>query len=227
MRILHCSDLHASASAYQWVIKQSPNYDLVCLTGDLLNLNPYRLPAGQIERVIADLSQIKTPLAICSGNHDNFAAYDSRLTDARWLQELRRAGVWMDGDRFEIESHRFRIFPWMGIVPVIAASEEIWLMHAPPDLSPTSIVRGGVDFGDFSLGELCRSGGGPHLVLSGHVHDRVAWSAKIGRTWSLNPGCDLDATIPNHIVIDLSRGHAAFHGSAESLGSARTVVPLT
>ena len=227
MRILHCSDLHASESAFQWVIKQSLNYNLVCLTGDLLDLNPYRLPAGQIERVISYLNLIKVPLAICSGNHDNFGAYDDRLVGARWMQNLRRPTVWLDGDRFEIGGHRFRAFPWMSMVPATADADEIWLMHAPPDLSPTSIVRGGVDFGDFALGELCRSGAGPCLVLSGHVHERVRWIAKIGRSWSLNPGCEPDATIPNHIVIELSRGHATFHGSAESLGSARAVVPLT
>jgi Icc-related predicted phosphoesterase len=227
MRILHCTDLHASDAAYCWLINQSSRYDLVCLSGDSLDLNPYRLPEGQIERVVARINQITVPVAICSGNHDNFPAYDGRLADARWMQGLKRPMLWMDGEKFEIEGHRFRIFPWMGAVPPSADQDEIWLMHAPPDLSPTSIVRGGVDFGDFSLGELCRSSAGPRLILSGHVHDRVSWIAKIGRTWCLNPGCDPKASVPNHIAIDLSRSHAVFYGSAESLGRAEPNVRLT
>ena len=226
MRILHCADLHASDTAYRWLIEQSAGYDLVCLAGDLLDLNPHRLPAGQIERVIAHLGQIEAPLAICSGNHDSFGAYDARLADAVWLQELRRPGVWVDGDSFVMAGHCFRLFPWMAAVPTAASPDEIWLMHAPPDLSPTSIVRGGVDYGDFALGELCRSGAGPCMILSGHVHERRQWIAKIRRTWSLNPGGELESVIPNHIVIDLARGQAVFHGSAESLGSARSIVPL-
>src|SRR5690606_10632086 len=113
-----------------------------------LDLNPYRLPSGQIERVVAHIKRIKVPLAMCSGNHDNFGAYDDRLVAAKWMQALRRPMLWLDGDKFEIEGHRFRVFPWMSQVPAIADADEIWLMHAPPDLSSTSIVRGGVDFGD-------------------------------------------------------------------------------
>jgi len=227
MRILHCTDLHASDAACRWIVEQSPGYDLVCLSGDLLDLNPYRLPAGQIERVVARIRQITVPVAICSGNHDHFAAYDDRLADAKWMQDLRRPLLWLDGDIFEIEGYRFRVFPWMGAVPPAAGPDEIWLMHAPPDLSPVSLARGGGDFGDFALGELCRSGAGPRLVLSGHVHDRVSWVSKVGRTWCLNPGCDPGAEIPHHIVIDLSRSRAVFNGPAGAPGDAQPVARLS
>jgi len=38
MKILHVSDLHSIAAWFDWLIAESPNYELVCLTGDILNL---------------------------------------------------------------------------------------------------------------------------------------------------------------------------------------------
>lgn len=214
MRILHCSDLHADDASFHWLVEQSERFDLVCLTGDLLDMNPYRLPPGQIDRVVGYIRQITAPVAICSGNHDNFSGDDPRLVDAAWLQELRGPRVWVDGDRFAWCGQKFRVFPWIASIPASASPDEIWLIHAPPDLSPTSIVRGGPGFGDFELGELCRSEAGPRLVLSGHVHDRQAWCAKIGRTWSLNPGRPNSAGSPNYISIRIDHEMVANFGTA-------------
>ena len=209
MHILHCTDLHANDRWYRWLAEESPRYDLVCLTGDLLDLNLYRSTDGQLERVMAHLQKIERPLAICSGNHDSVAGADLRLHHAAWLQALRREDLWIDGDRFEFGGFSFRCIPWQGLLPN-ASPDEVWLIHSPPDRVPTGIVRGGAGFGDSIFGEQCRAGLGPRLALSGHVHEPQSWRVKVGRTWSLNPGCEEKSDRPRHIVIDLTRNRLIY-----------------
>lgn len=102
--------------------------------------------------------------------------------------------------------HVFRCIPWGRPLPE-AGPDEAWLIHSPPD-EATGISRGGAGFGSFELGELCRAGRGPGFALTGHVHDPQSWFAKVGRTWSFNPGFSEGASQPNRIEIDLTRGVA-------------------
>lgn len=219
MQILHSSDFHSNDQWYRWLINESEKYDLVCLAGDQIDLNPHRLPGAQADRVLAHLRQLQCPLAVCSGNHDGMEGPESRLVDAAWLRELRAPNVWVDGDTFTLGGHRFRVLGWQSPLQV-AAPGELWISHCPPDLCPTGIVRGGVDFGDFELGELARSGLGPRVPMSGHCHDRQRWCAKVGRTLSLNPG-RFHGPWPAHIVIDLDRNIASYFGPEAAAGGSR------
>jgi predicted phosphodiesterase len=212
MRILHCADFHANDRWFHWLIQESQRSDLVCIAGDLLDLNPYRSINGQMEKVTSHLKRIGVPLALCSGNHDSVAGGGARLEHAAWLRDLRRENVWVDGDQFELGGHRFRCVPWLS-QEIEAGLDEIWLIHSPPDRTRTGIARGGADFGDFTFGEQCRAGLGPWLALSGHTHDPQSWYARVGRTWSLNPGCAEGQQLPRHIVIDLDRSLAIWNGS--------------
>lgn len=215
MRLLHCADLHGNDRWFDWLIKESPRFDLVCIAGDLLDVSPCRPIGDQLEMVPAYLRKVMVPLAICSGNHDCLAGGGARLEHAAWLQELRGPGVWVDGDQFELGGFGFRCIPWMS-QELVAGVEEIWVVHSPPDQTRTGIVRGGADFGDFALGELCRSGLGPRLALSGHVHDPQAWHARVGRTWSLNPGYQERGNVPRHIEVELDRSRAFWHGGNDT-----------
>ena len=208
MRILHVSDLHSADAHFEFVTEVCQYFDLVCLTGDLLDLNARHPVGDQIERVLAHLGTIPVPLAICSGNHDSEASLGPQLERAAWLKEARRKNVWIDGDSFKMGSHAFRCIPWNGTLPEDGANE-IWLIHAPPDETPTGISVGGAGWGDFEFGELCRAGRGPRLALSGHVHCPQRWYAKAGRTVSLNPGRPDTASTLNYIGLDLARGVAA------------------
>ena len=212
MRVLHCSDLHANDRWFRWLIGESRHSDLVCLSGDILDLNAYRSTEGQLERVMVHLQAIEAPLAICSGNHDSVAGEDTRFQHAQWLQELRRENLWVDGDSFELNGVRFRCLAWQGSLPK-AAQDEVWIIHSPPDRTPTGIARGGAGFGDSMFGELCRAGMGPRIAVSGHVHEPQAWWAKVGRTWCLNPlGPENNGSErPSHIVIDLEAGVAVLN----------------
>ena len=204
MRILHCSDLHASTDRLAWVSRECRRFDLVAITGDVLDLNAHRPIGDQIDRVLRQLRTFSTPTCLCSGNHDVLEGSGSRLKNAFWLKEARRRNVWVDDDIFTMGGRVFRCIPWGGLLPE-AGLEEVWLIHSPPDEAPTGISRGGAGFGSFEFGELCRAGKGPKLALSGHVHDPQSWWARVGRTWSLNPGCSEGAPQPNRIEIDLTR----------------------
>lgn len=66
-----------------------------------------------------------------------------------------------------------------------------------------------------------RSGRGPQLALSGHVHEWQAFAERVGRTWALNPGFRDRGSRPAYNVIDLCRGvafHYAADGECEGLG---------
>ncbi len=208
MKILHVSDLHANERWFQWVVSVSPRFDLVCMTGDLLDLNSQRAVGNQVDTVIAHLRAIRSSLvAVCSGNHDSLPGDTQRLHQARWLKEIRSPNILVDGDRLECGDATFECIGWNAPLPK-AKANSIWLIHAPPDGIGTAIARGGAGFGDLYLAECCRFGSGPALALSGHVHDPVSWHARSGATWSLNPGFASGAACPNHIVVDLGRGSA-------------------
>jgi len=227
MQILHCSDFHANDQWYRWLIKESEKYDLVCLAGDQIDLNPYRSWGSQVDKVVAHLRNVKVPMAVGSGNHDSLEVDDSRLADAAWLQELRRPNVWIDGDQFTMGEHSFRVLGWSSPLPAAASLSEIWINHCPPEKCATGIVRGGVDFGDFELGDLCRDQFriAPRILLGGHCHDRQRWWAKIGRTWSFNPG-RFAGPWPSHIVLDLERNTASYFAPDAGASSGPTTISL-
>ncbi|MBI2518160.1 MAG: metallophosphoesterase family protein [Opitutae bacterium] len=213
MRILHCSDFHGNKRWFDWLVDEAANYDLVCLTGDHLDLFNYHQLGDQLSMINATLRRITTPLALCSGNHDSFSGgppVDSRLFQAKWLREVRRPGVWIDGDQFELFGQNLRCVGWNAQVSS-AAGNEIWLFHAPPAHSLVSAGIDGSEAGDEILGEICRAGNGPGIVLSGHQHDPRRWACRIGHTWCFNPGYDRNGACPNHISIDTASWSAVLY----------------
>lgn len=207
--ILHVSDFHANINWYRWLVRVSSNFELVCLTGDMLDLNPQRPQAEQLDVIVPLLQTVGAPLAVVSGNHDSLPGSGPRLAPGAWLKEVRGQNRWIDGDSFELGCNKYVCVPWLGSYPK-AGPEDIWLSHVPPD-SATGISKGGAGWGSFDLGEACRSNNGPCLALSGHVHDPQSWRSQVGHTWSLNPGHSGPTERPNHIVIDLDRGIASRH----------------
>jgi predicted phosphodiesterase len=102
MRILHCSDFHGYTEWFNWLAESSADYDLVCLTGDHLDLLNLNWINSQLSTVKATLGRVAVPLALCSGNNDSFSGppAPANLQHATWLTELRRPGLWVDGDGF-------------------------------------------------------------------------------------------------------------------------------
>lgn len=226
MKILHVSDLHSNDRWFEWLVSVSSRFDVVCIAGDLLDINAHRPIGDQVDAVIHHVRAIQSGfVAICSGNHDSLAGAGERLHQAGWLKEIRSPNVFVDGDNLECGKVSFECVGWNAPLPR-AKQNSVWLCHAPPDGTGTAIARGGAGFGDFNLADLCRSGRGPTLALSGHVHDPMSWQARSGATWSLNPGFAADGACPNHIVVDLGRGTAIRNGLAGEADVVRLRGPI-
>ena len=224
MKILHVSDLHARPAWYQWLVEESSRYDLVCLTGDILNLGDVNgVPDEQIHTVLTYLKNIKAPLACVSGNHDllPYPGYDT----AQWLEPLRGEDVFLDRSVFWFRDYKFRCVPWCDPVPQ-NTKEDFWLMHAPPFGARTSTVPGGVSHGCSELRDTCLKGKGPLFVLSGHVHDPLGFWTILHHTISLNPGQGNHRSLPNHIVIDLTK-NTVTHYKATLTGIKPTTFSVT
>jgi Icc-related predicted phosphoesterase len=214
-RLLHISDLHANDAWYRWAERMRTRFGLVVISGDLLDLNAHRPVGDQVPRVKAHLGKLAaSPLALVSGNHDRLPNAGPELVRSQWMQGLRASAVWTDGDAFACAGFTVRCIGWTDPVPDSAGENEVWIVHAPPDGAKTAIARGGVSFGDWDLARVCAENRGPRLLLGGHVHDPVEWCAKVGRTWSLNPGYAEGAEYPNYNIVDLSRGVAMHRRAA-------------
>jgi uncharacterized protein len=211
MRILHCTDFHANEAWFHWLVACSADYSLVCLTGDFLDLLELHRIDDKVRLVLDAVQRAKCAVAVCSGNNDSFtgAPAPTYLHHAAWLAATTRQTVWGDGDVFTLGSTRFRCVGWNSILPK-AGPDEMWLFHAPPARSLPAMDQDSHDVGDEILGEICRAQKGPWIVLSGHQHNPLSWAEKVGQTWCFNPGVTPNASVPNHVVVDLVANTATY-----------------
>lgn len=217
MKILHVSDLHARPAWFKWLIRESSKVDLVCISGDLLDLRVDCFNGSaeaQIKMVLNQLSQLRAPFALCSGNHDSISSRG--VESARWTEPLRKRGGFIDGSVFWFQDYKFRCVPWGEPLPVVAP-EDFWLIHAPPLGVYTSQAMDGSSHGCNELREVCRSAAGPLFALSGHVHSPRRFWGMLGRTISLNPGWRDHPFQPSSIIIDMSN-RTVTHRPAGLLG---------
>ena len=72
MRLLLVSDLHYTLKQLDWVASSAPDYDLVVIAGDLLDISSVVAADAQIAMVLEYLARVAstTQLVVCSGNHD-------------------------------------------------------------------------------------------------------------------------------------------------------------
>jgi Icc-related predicted phosphoesterase len=223
MRILLVSDLHYSLPQLDWVVRRAPEFDLVVLAGDHLDISsPVSLDAQSVV-MLQYFALIKnaTHIAASSGNHDLTGADSHGEQAALWLGEARSAGVPTDGDALRIADTLITICPWwdgpigrenlqdhLAATAAVRPQRWIWVYHWPPLGSPTCWT-GRRDYGDEALGGWIDAYR-PDLVLTGHVHEPPfkptgAWADRIGDTWIFNPGRQI-GPVPTHIEIDLAGG---------------------
>ena len=73
MKILLTADLHFHRPWFDWLQREAPYFDLICIAGDLFDLE---YPSGFLPQMvflydwISDLARRQIPIALCSGNHD-------------------------------------------------------------------------------------------------------------------------------------------------------------
>ena len=72
MRLLLVADLHYSLPQFDWVLEMAPDFDLVVLAGDHLDVSSIVDGSAQSVVIRKYFSRLraKTRLLICSGNHD-------------------------------------------------------------------------------------------------------------------------------------------------------------
>jgi Icc-related predicted phosphoesterase len=227
VRILLVSDLHYTLRQFDWVVETSPEFDLVVLAGDHLDISSSVALDAQIAVVLHYLALLQSTgqLAVSSGNHDLTGADAHGEQAALWLDEARTAGVPTDGDSLLIGDTLITVCPWwdgpVGREAVAAQlardaarrpSTWVWVYHWPPLGSPTCWT-GRQHYGDEALGSWVNEHR-PDVVLTGHVHDppfkpEGGWADRIGETWIFNPGRQM-GPIPTRIELDLDEQRATW-----------------
>jgi Icc-related predicted phosphoesterase len=222
MRILFVADLHYQLKQFDWLMTQAPEFDVVIIGGDLLELASMvelDVQIVVIEKYLQRLSQQKR-LLVSSGNHDGDARSAANESICKWLHEMKAAQLFVDGDSVELDEVLFTICPWWD-GPVSRAELEtllaadaarskkrwVWIHHSPPDQSPVSWA--GKKFGgdEFLVEWIQRYQ--PDLVLSGHIHNapfsaKGSWIDRLGKTWVFNPGKQI-GPCPACLIFDLDK----------------------
>jgi DNA repair exonuclease SbcCD nuclease subunit len=109
MKLLLTADFHYRIHWFRWLIEQAPDFDLVCIAGDLLDMfkAETRLEqAREITRFIRKLADL-VPVAICSGNHDNAGRLVShdRASVYEWFIDLgTHRNIITDGSTRKLEN---------------------------------------------------------------------------------------------------------------------------
>lgn len=209
MRILHLTDLHFRQRWLDWAHVVAANYDLVCISGDLLDMFAPTPLREQIPIVSEWLQSLPAKAAVCSGNHCWWENYKGRDADAeaKWLRRLRSRQLIVDGGSRMVDQHvRVSSAGWTDCYEPREAPLEIVVTHCGPrhvEVAQTDRE----DYGDELL--LIRLRHRRAVVLSGHVHQPRRWCDFVwDRVMCINPGCDFDAQIPRHAIIDVDAGYA-------------------
>ncbi|PTY04581.1 hypothetical protein DB347_17860 [Opitutaceae bacterium EW11] len=202
MKILHVAGLHLRQEWFEWVSGRvaSAHLDLVAVSGDLLDVTSTVPLPKQQEIVRAWIENLRrTPVVICSGNHDG--GLD--------LASLRESGaiVAVDGETWNHDGLRIGVSGW-DTAPVMNC--DILVTHAPP-CGCACAASGDRDHGDLEHADALRGGEGPELILAGHIHQPQRRHCRFP---PIDPFCTVlvpgfcDAPVPNHWVIDTEKKRA-------------------
>jgi Icc-related predicted phosphoesterase len=225
VQILVVSDLHYALRQLDWLVGAAPEFDLVVIAGDSLDVSSSVDSDAQIIVVLHyfELLARAVPLVVSSGNHDLTGADANGEQAALWLDEARNLGVITDGDSIVVDDTLVTICPWWdgpagraAVAAQLAADAArrparwVWVYHWPPLGSPTSWT-GRRHYGDADLVEWIEEHR-PDIVLTGHVHEPPfkpdgSWADRMGDTWVFNPGRQI-GSVPTRIELDLGDGHA-------------------
>lgn len=231
MRILLVSDLHYTLKQYDWVQSVAPEFDVVVIAGDHLDISAVIDGDAQAIVILKYLERLhgKTRLLVSSGNHDLTRADANGEKTARWLAKARAMGIPMDGDVLDVDGTLFTICAYwdgpagraaIGTLLAEAATRPrrqwIWVYHAPPDQTRISWI-GKRFFGDEYLNGWIAEHR-PDLVLCGHIHQSPfrkggSWVDKVGDTWVFNAGRQIGPA-PTHVIIDTTARTAAWSSLA-------------
>jgi Icc-related predicted phosphoesterase len=232
MKILITADLHYRSRWFDWLLEQGPNFDLICIAGDLLDMFDRTPRSDQAREISISLRRLakKTWVAICSGNHDCTGRQVSRdrAPIYEWLAQLdEEPRIVTDGATRVIEDLIVTTLPyhcyqeqksvWLDRGASVRRSRSYdWLVlhHIPPVAYPGSTKE------EAEAAELLAKYQ-PDYILCGHSHQFPyfagrSWSMKIGNATVLIPGQVLSAGYPNHVVLDTKTRDAGWRTSHET-----------
>lgn len=243
MRCLFVADLHYSLPQFDWLLRLAPDFDLVVLAGDALDIASavdFRAQTLVVRKYLERLGRA-TRFMVCSGNHDLDSTDEGGEKVPRWLESVRAQNIPTDGDSVVVEDTLFTICPWWDgplararlMVQLEADAQRrnglrwIWIHHAPPLDSPTS-WSGNRSMGDTDVAHWIAQYR-PDIVVSGHIHQAPfrkggGWVDRIGTTWVFNAGHQFGAP-PTYIMLDTTVGEAVWF-SAMDVQCVRLDVPL-
>jgi len=197
MKILHCSDIHYSKDAINWIEQNRASYDVVCLTGDFLDDRDCAIttPIEQIEFFTKWFDGFEQPLFVCSGNHDYFNGSLS------WLS--RRNGLKGDGTRCLLNGVKFGCISYEDDNFEYYADCDVVLYHVPP--SGTSCAKeNNQNFGCFSVkNALKHSLKNVKYLLCGHVHRPAKHAIRLGNVIVSNAGGIHKNNQASHAIIEV------------------------
>jgi Icc-related predicted phosphoesterase len=227
MKVLLVSDLHYSLKQLDWLVSVGPDYDLVVVAGDSLNISS-SVPLEAQSVVIGQYLNVlgsSTRIALSSGNHDLVGPDENGEQSALWVRGLPTERVSADGESIQVDGHQITICPWwdgpIGREQVQLqlrrdserqAASWIWIYHWPPS-GTTTCWTGRRDYGDSDVRHWIAEYQ-PDLVLTGHVHQSPfaangSWIDRVGSTWVMNAGSQR-GPVPAHIEIDLTLRRATW-----------------
>jgi Icc-related predicted phosphoesterase len=245
MRILATGDVHYDMRQLDWLLERAPEFELVVLVGDLLDISssvPLEAQIPVVLRYLAALGE-RCPTAVCSGNHDLTGTDPDGERAALWLAGAVWPGLVVDNGTLTVGDALVSVWPWWDgpigrarleteltaqfdarAAAAAAGGPErwIWVYHWPPPDLPVSWV-GAKFYGDADLaGWVDRFH--PDLVLTGHVHqspwlDGGSWISTMGPTTIVNAGQQMGPE-PSHVVIDLEAWEATWSSSAGAISAA-------
>jgi predicted MPP superfamily phosphohydrolase len=232
MKLLITADFHFRLHWFRWLIEQAPDFDLICIAGDLLDMfkSETRLEqAREITRLVRELADI-VPVAVCSGNHDNAGPLVShdRASVYGWFIELgTHRNIITDGSTRKLENLIVTTVPYH----CSRQEKSIWLDRGTTIRRQTgrpwivlhhvpAKTGSGVSGEELEAAEVLAAYK-PDYFVSGHDHafpytTGQSWNQKLGESRLLVPGQLLSAPFPNHIKLDTELGELSWHAASET-----------
>lgn len=197
MKILHCTDLHFSRDAINWIDANRASYDVICLTGDFLDDrdNAETSLNEQVTFFTNWFSSFEQPIFVCSGNHDYFKGSLSWLSCAE--------GLYGDGARISIDGIKFGCIGYETDNFETYADCDIVLYHVPPS-SSSCAKSSGVDYGCSDIKVALKTSlSKVKYLLCGHIHRPVKHAIRLGSVIISNPGGIHKNNHASYAIIDV------------------------
>lgn len=200
MKILHTTDLHFNIHWFDWIAKQQDNFDIFCISGDLLEDSKDETLLEQIEWISSWIKQFKKPLFVCSGNHDI-----EELEREDWLNEIDTDNLYSDNSFKILNGVKFGCYPYIGAEGYYEFDDcDVLITHVPPANTKTSTTMDGDDWGDMELYKAINNGIiNAKIIMCGHMHRPEKTIDTLKSTIIYNPGVNKNIDIPHHHIIEV------------------------